>query len=409
MRQQPHRPQTGALAGDLLRAGSTGPLRSVPLPEAKIIELLDHLDLQEPQGGRRVDARRQLKRHPFRHLAAPLTVVHPGGSVARFVVPTRDISDKSISFLHGGYLHTGTHCMLDLPTLAGGSLTTEGAVVRCDHLLGAVHQIAVLFYQPIDVKLFVALESDVENEAVDPSEISGQILLVDDQAFEARLLAHHLRAAAVELRHAATIDQARELLQEVPFDLVLCDMGLKREPGAQAIRALRSWGYKGPIIALSGEWRKDALMEARNAGAAAVLPKPYDPNRLLRNIASFLKASNGASDPNQPIYSALEKDQATRSLIKQFIRDARRLADELATCIVKEDFEGVRQLSLTLKEAGGGYGFSELLDAAQAAITALDASFSVAESLQELRRLQSVCERLQSRDDQEEKPSSEAA
>ncbi len=385
-----------------------GLLRSVPLPEAKITELLDHLDMQEPQGGRRVDARRQVRRHPFRHPAVRLTVVHPGGSVARFAVPTRDISDKSISFLHGGYLHTGTHCVLDLPALSGNDIAIEGAVVRCDHLLGAVHQVAVLFYQAVDIKLLIPLESDAEDEAVDPSEISGRILLVDDQAFEARLLAHHLRAATVDLHHAATVEDARDLLQTHPFDLILCDMTLQDEPGAQAIRAMRSWGYKGPIIALSGEWRKDALMEARNAGAAAVLPKPYDASRLLRNIASFLKASS-LTTPDEPIYSEMEKDHATRELVKQFIRDARRLADELATLIVKEDLEGARRISLTLKEAGGGYGFSELLEAAQAAITAIDASYSVAESIQELRRLQDVCERLRTRDEQDEEPPAEAA
>jgi len=387
-----------ALSDSVMRIATQEPIRSVHLPESRVEEILNHLDKMEPQGGKSVDARRRNERKPFRHFDVLLSVLHPGGGVARFLVPTRDISSTGVSLLHGGYLHTGTDCKLDLPTLWGGETTVEGAVVRCDHLVGVIHLIAVMFYKPEDISEFVDTGSDGAPELLESTEqlsLAGRMLLVDDQVFEARLMAHHLRNCDVELVHADSARTASDILRSCAIDVVVCDMHLEGENGESTIRSLRELGYKGPIIALSGEWSRKRLTAAREAGAAAILPKPYDPTKLLQSLASYLRPSSG--DDDDGVYSRLETDDVTRDLIRKFILDARRLAERLTQCIEREDVGGARQVSLTLKEAGGGYGFNELYDAAQRAITALDASFSVAESLQELRRLESVCARLKVR------------
>ncbi|RMD60778.1 MAG: response regulator [Planctomycetota bacterium] len=385
-----------ALSDSVMRITTQAPIRSVNLPESRVEEILDHLDKVEPQGGKSVDARRRTERKPFRHFDVQLSVLHPGGGVARFLIPTRDISSTGISILHGGYLHAGTDCKLELPTLWGGTTTVEGAVVRCDHLVGLIHLIAVMFYKPEDISEFVDTGSDEAPELiemVDQPNLIGRILLVDDQPFEARLLGHHLRCCDVDIEHAPSAQAAREALRTKAIDVVICDMHLEEEGGEAAIRAFRDMGYKGPIIALSGEWSRKKLTAAREAGAAAILPKPYDPAKLMQNLASFLRTASGVD--SDAVYSRLETDDVTRDLIRKFILDARKLAERLTTCIEAEDLAGARQVSLTLKEAGGGYGFPQLYEAAQQAITALDASFSVAESMQELRRLENVCARLQ--------------
>lgn len=388
-------------AGASMRIEGDETLRSVHLPESRVVEILNRLDEKEPAGSavsKRGDKRRRQPRHRYRHLDVLMTVHQMGGGMHRFLVPTRDISANGVSILHGGYLHTGTDVKMHLPTVSGQTTLVEGAVLSCEHVVGAVHLIVVMFYHQIDPRTFVASAegSDPLNaEPLQAPAMRGKALMIDDQPFEARLIKHYLRETSVELTHAASMEQALAALKAQPVDIILCDLNLGGEQGEAVIESLRQAGYKGPIIALTGEWSRGRLAEARAAGAAIVMPKPYDPAKLLDNMAEFLNASEPADET--PLFSKLEQDEMTRELVRQFIDDAHTLSDELGKAIEEGDVHGARQAAITLKEAGGGYGFTELFEAAKQAITALDASFSIEESIQDLRRLQSMCGRLRLR------------
>jgi len=370
------------------------------MADAKVTELLDQLDAQEPQGGRAVNGKRRNDRFPFRHFCTRLSVLHPGGGRGDFLIPTRDISETGISILHGGYLHLGTDCTLELPALWSANINVDGAIVRCDHVMGVIHQIAVMFYNKIDPTHFV---DNPLNETVavtigpiDAPNVAGSLLYVDDLACEARLLEYHLRTTSLKLVHAPTIAFASEAIQSQSFDIIVCDMNLTGIDGEGAIRSLRMSGFKGPIIALCGEWTRHKLTAAREAGALAVLPKPYDPTKLVTNIADLLQAA-GCAENGAPIFSQFEQDDETRALVRAFIAEANELASQLRESINGQDVETARRLCVTLKEAGGGYGFHALFDAGCAATIALDASCSVTESRQDLRRVAEICGRLKIR------------
>lgn len=87
----------------------------------------------------------------------PMRVYQPGGSISEFIVVPRNISAGGLAFLHGGYLHAGTLCMVKLKGLDGCEAISTGHVVRCRYLCGRVYDIGLLFENDIQVGDFVKI------------------------------------------------------------------------------------------------------------------------------------------------------------------------------------------------------------------------------------------------------------
>lgn len=85
-----------------------------------------------------------------------IRVIHPGGSEATYLVRSRDISRDGVCFLHGSYLHPGTHCRVVLLTNEHEGSILNGTVVRCRHVLHQVHEVGVHFPEPIETERFVS-------------------------------------------------------------------------------------------------------------------------------------------------------------------------------------------------------------------------------------------------------------
>lgn len=80
------------------------------------------------------------------------------GGQGHFVVYTVDISNSGIGFLHGGYLHQNTACVVKLRSEDGSPFAIEGKIVRCQLVRGRVHEVGVEFSAAIDLEnLFPSL------------------------------------------------------------------------------------------------------------------------------------------------------------------------------------------------------------------------------------------------------------
>jgi hypothetical protein len=58
----------------------------------------------------------------------------------RFVVYPVDVSLTGMSFLHGGYVHTGTPCRVRMSMPIGEPLALEGLIERCRLIKGRIHE-----------------------------------------------------------------------------------------------------------------------------------------------------------------------------------------------------------------------------------------------------------------------------
>jgi len=120
--------------------------------------------------------------------------------------------------------------------------------------------------------------------------MSKQILVVEDQEDNRRIVRDLLTATDYEVTEAENGEEALAAIAKARPDLILMDIQLPIMDGYTATRrikadpALRSI----PVIAvtsyaLSGEEKK-----AREAGCDDYIPKPYSPRELLAKVRQYL-------------------------------------------------------------------------------------------------------------------------
>jgi len=119
---------------------------------------------------------------------------------------------------------------------------------------------------------------------------SIRLLLVEDDAADARVVERHLKDAGlndVNSDWVQTAAEAAERLQKVEYDLVLLDLGLPDAQGLQALRALRAVADLTPIIVLTGsDDYKQGLIAVRE-GAQDYLEKRRVNAGMLSRIVSY--------------------------------------------------------------------------------------------------------------------------
>ena len=119
---------------------------------------------------------------------------------------------------------------------------------------------------------------------------SIRLLLVEDNAADARVVERHLKDAGlndVNSDWVQTAAQAAERLQTVEYDLVLLDLGLPDATGLEALRALRAVADLTPIIVLTGsDDYKQGLLAVRE-GAQDYLEKRRVNAAMLSRIVSY--------------------------------------------------------------------------------------------------------------------------
>ena len=121
--------------------------------------------------------------------------------------------------------------------------------------------------------------------------------MVDDHADTRDLLLTILKTDGYHVALAEDGDAAVRRYRERPADLVLMDLYMPRKDGVTAIRELCAEFPEAVIVAMSGDtgtvWR-DALAEARTAGAQMTLRKPLEPWVLLRAVEGLVALSRSA-------------------------------------------------------------------------------------------------------------------
>ncbi len=123
-------------------------VRTIRLDNTRVETLLDHLD---NLGGQPETEQRASERYRYRVKGCIVHLQQPGdGCSTPYLVPTRDISAGGLAFLHGGFVHTGTRCLIQLITAGGAWQNMPGVVVRCRYAEDGVHEVAIRFDSEIE-------------------------------------------------------------------------------------------------------------------------------------------------------------------------------------------------------------------------------------------------------------------
>ena len=115
----------------------------------------------------------------------------------------------------------------------------------------------------------------------------ARILIVEDHADTARLLARILEKSGHRVRHVGRVDAALELLADEPFDLLLSDVGLPDRPGYELMEMVKKT-YGIPGIAMTGYAMEHDVRTCQEAGFSEHLVKPVDLQLLKQAIQRVL-------------------------------------------------------------------------------------------------------------------------
>ena len=145
------------------RAADGHILRDNPTPNAiescdcELADILDELQRTEIPLGLNGD-RRSERRWPYRSRVA-LTVHDVSRSGRRSIVRSRNLSRRSLAFLHPTELPADARCTLCFPTSQAGELYVEATVVRRRLIHPDVWDVGVRFRRPVDVSQCVDIAS----------------------------------------------------------------------------------------------------------------------------------------------------------------------------------------------------------------------------------------------------------
>ncbi|MGI8819733.1 MAG: hybrid sensor histidine kinase/response regulator [Chthoniobacterales bacterium] len=186
--------------------------------------------------------------------------------------------DTDINRVYGG-LGLGLAITKVLVELHGGSLRAESEGVN----KGAA------FILEFDT---VSREAPVNGEpapSITRTSAARRILLVEDHATTAALMARLLRKRGHEVQLAETKASALSLAQENSFDLVISDLGLPDGNGYEVMEALRA---RSSVIgiALTGYGMEADIERSVAAGFRFHLTKPVDAQKLFSTIEQIFDA-----------------------------------------------------------------------------------------------------------------------
>jgi two-component system nitrate/nitrite response regulator NarL len=118
-----------------------------------------------------------------------------------------------------------------------------------------------------------------------------RILLIDDHALFREGVARFL-AAEPDLEmaaHCATVDEAMQILERTPIDLVLLDFDLGPEKGSRFLVSSREQGFQGRILAVTAGLTDAEAADLIRRGISGIFLKHGPPSLLTKAIRKVME------------------------------------------------------------------------------------------------------------------------
>jgi DNA-binding response OmpR family regulator len=122
----------------------------------------------------------------------------------------------------------------------------------------------------------------------------ARILIAEDEAHIARVLAMWLTRHGHEVLHASNGEEALQVLAGEAVDLVITDMNMPRLDGLGLIKTVREErGLAVPILLLTARCDQAELVACMQPYDVTIIPKPFVPSRLVADIGDLLGTVTG--------------------------------------------------------------------------------------------------------------------
>jgi diguanylate cyclase (GGDEF)-like protein len=146
-------------------------------------------------------------------------------------------------------------------------------------------------------------------------------LLVDDSPGDVRLareLLKEIKDTSFAVVHAYSMDEARQVLSRLDFDVVLLDLCLPESTGADTVRQFRALAPNAAVVVLTGQRSIDLPSLAIHASAQEYLTKDdLTAERLARAISQALARRASELELQRIAREAASNEQALQTVIAQ--------------------------------------------------------------------------------------------
>jgi DNA-binding response OmpR family regulator len=144
--------------------------------------------------------------------------------------------------------------------------------------------------------------------------MTERILLVEDDARLAAMVAEYLGDAGLRVTVAGGGEQGLARLAREPFDAVVLDLMLPNIDGLEVCRRLRA-SSDIPVLMLTARGDAADRIVGLELGADDYLPKPFEPRELLARLRAILRRRVGGAQRGELLrYGRLEIDRAAREV-----------------------------------------------------------------------------------------------
>ncbi|MDQ1484511.1 MAG: two-component system, OmpR family, response regulator [Actinomycetota bacterium] len=146
---------------------------------------------------------------------------------------------------------------------------------------------------------------------------SQRVLVVDDEANIAELVATALRYEGFDVTTASTGTQALEAVITSRPDLVVLDVMLPDLDGFEVARRLGEQGKAVPILFLTARDSTDDKIRGLTIGGDDYVTKPFSLSELLARVHAVLRRGQGhGASSSRLVHGDLEMDDDTKEVVR---------------------------------------------------------------------------------------------
>ena len=118
---------------------------------------------------------------------------------------------------------------------------------------------------------------------------ASTVLIVDDEDSALQLCADIAREAGLRVRTVRTTEQALEMLDEIPTDIVITDLRVPELGGLELLRRIREHYPEISVLMLTQYGTIETAVEATKMGAADYVTKPFHIDELRRKLQRLVR------------------------------------------------------------------------------------------------------------------------
>ena len=182
----------------------------------------------------------------------------------------------------------------------------------------------------------------------------ARVLLVEDDADLADLLALHLGEAGYAVEPVADGALALQRALADPFDVVVLDLMLPGIDGVEVCRRLRASGRTVPVLMLTARGSETDRVLGLETGADDYVPKPFSVREVLARVAALLRRVEFERPPADP------DERLGWGPLAVFPEQSRVVLDGREVNLTKKELDLLVHLA---RQPGRAFSRQELLDA----------------------------------------------